>query len=182
MKYSEYHDQCKLFAIVDTETVEDEEGVVVKETLKYRGLYADLFKRNEKDIEVPKHYSHDRVTVSKDEDGNIIIGQDMSKRCQFQDQLREIRNQKLKETDWIEYAPLSEEMKNKWREYRQSLRDFIQNYNGEGIWHLDFPVDPNGNGIEFVDYDIDLDKMYSNTQTSTISLETSFSNEVPSAI
>lgn len=166
MRFSEYHEKCKLFAVVDTETLEDEEGVVVKETLKFRCLYSDIFKRNEKDIEVPKHYSHDRVTVSKDEDGNIIIGQDMSKRCAFQDHLREIRSQKLKESDWIEYAPLSEEMKNKWREYRQSLRDFIQNYDGEGIWQLVFPVDPNGNGIEFEDYDIDLDEMSSHEVTA----------------
>ena len=149
MRYSEYHEKCKIYAVVD------------KNTLEFCYLYSDLSKRNEDDIEVPKHYSHDRVTVSKDENGNIIIGQDLSKKCAFQDHLRTIRDQKLKESDWIEYAPLSEDMKNKWREYRQSLRDFINNYDYTGIWQLSFPVDPNGTGMEFIDREIDLDAMYS---------------------
>lgn len=157
MKYSEYHEKCKTYAVVDTNTLE------------FRYLYSDLIKRNEDDIEVPKHYSHDRVTVSKDENGNIIIGQDLSKKCAFQDYLRTIRDQKLKDSDWIEYAPLSENMKNKWREYRQSLRDFINNCDYSSIWQLSFPVDPNGNGIEFIDREIDLDTMYSDVKpTATI--------------
>jgi hypothetical protein len=36
---------------------------------------------------------------------------------------RHLRDVKLAESDWIEVAPLSEELKNQWREYRQALRD-----------------------------------------------------------
>jgi hypothetical protein len=36
---------------------------------------------------------------------------------------RHLRNIKLAESDWIENAPMSEELKTAWREYRQALRD-----------------------------------------------------------
>jgi hypothetical protein len=36
---------------------------------------------------------------------------------------RHLRDYLLQESDWTEIAPLSEELKNQWREYRQALRD-----------------------------------------------------------
>lgn len=36
---------------------------------------------------------------------------------------RHLRNVKLAESDWTESAPLSDELRNQWREYRQALRD-----------------------------------------------------------
>jgi hypothetical protein len=40
-----------------------------------------------------------------------------------QSAVRHLRNVKLAESDWIETAPMSEELRNQWREYRQALRD-----------------------------------------------------------
>jgi hypothetical protein len=40
-----------------------------------------------------------------------------------QSAVRHLRNVKLAESDWIETAPMSEELKTAWREYRQALRD-----------------------------------------------------------
>lgn len=37
--------------------------------------------------------------------------------------VRHLRNVKLAESDWTETAPMSEELRNQWREYRQALRD-----------------------------------------------------------
>lgn len=48
---------------------------------------------------------------------------------------RHLRNVLLLESDWIEVAPLSEELKNQWREYRQALRDMpshVVNY--DVVW------------------------------------------------
>jgi hypothetical protein len=50
---------------------------------------------------------------------------------------RNLRNLKLAESDWIETAPMSEELKTAWREYRQALRDLpedVVNYDVE--WPL----------------------------------------------
>lgn len=40
---------------------------------------------------------------------------------------RHLRDVKLLESDWTEAAPLSEELRNQWREYRQALRDLPEN-------------------------------------------------------
>lgn len=40
-----------------------------------------------------------------------------------QSAVRHLRNVKLAESDWIETAPMSDELKAEWRTYRQALRD-----------------------------------------------------------
>lgn len=40
-----------------------------------------------------------------------------------QSAVRHLRNVKLAESDWIETAPMSDELKAEWRAYRQALRD-----------------------------------------------------------
>jgi len=50
---------------------------------------------------------------------------------------RHLRNVRLVETDWTETAPMSEELRTAWREYRQALRDLpedVVDYNVE--WPL----------------------------------------------
>ncbi|MFZ9783706.1 MAG: phage tail assembly chaperone [Candidatus Nanopelagicaceae bacterium] len=52
---------------------------------------------------------------------------------------RNLRNVKLAESDWIEAAPLSDELKEQWRTYRQALRDLpesVVDYN------VEWPVPP----------------------------------------
>jgi hypothetical protein len=49
------------------------------------------------------------------------------------------RNQLLKQSDWVEAAPLPEAKKNEWRIYRQALRDLpesVEDYN------VVFPTEP----------------------------------------
>jgi len=49
------------------------------------------------------------------------------------------RNQLLKQSDWVETAPMSEEKKNAWSAYRQALRDLpdsVEDYN------VVFPTEP----------------------------------------
>jgi hypothetical protein len=49
------------------------------------------------------------------------------------------RNQLLKQSDWVETAPMSEEKKNAWNVYRQALRDLpesVEDYN------VVFPTEP----------------------------------------
>jgi hypothetical protein len=49
------------------------------------------------------------------------------------------RNQLLKQSDWVETAPMSEEKKNAWSTYRQALRDLpesVEDYN------VVFPTEP----------------------------------------
>lgn len=56
-----------------------------------------------------------------------------------QSAVRHLRNAKLAETDWIETAPMSEELREQWREYRQALRDLpedVVDYN------VEWPVPP----------------------------------------
>ena len=51
--------------------------------------------------------------------------------------VRHLRNAKLNESDWIETAPMSDELKQAWRDYRQALRDLpedVVDYNVE--WPL----------------------------------------------
>jgi hypothetical protein len=53
--------------------------------------------------------------------------------------VRHLRDVKLAESDWIEAAPLSDELKTAWREYRQALRDLpedVVDYN------VQWPVPP----------------------------------------
>lgn len=48
---------------------------------------------------------------------------------------RHLRNVKLAESDWIETAPLSDELRNQWREYRQALRDLPEDVvNYDVVW------------------------------------------------
>jgi len=43
--------------------------------------------------------------------------------------LREIRNEKLSETDWTQGADVPDEIKNAYTSYRQALRDITNTYN-----------------------------------------------------
>lgn len=51
--------------------------------------------------------------------------------------VRHLRNAKLAESDWIENAPMTDELRQAWRDYRQALRDLpedVVDYNVE--WPL----------------------------------------------
>lgn len=53
--------------------------------------------------------------------------------------VRHLRNVKLAESDWTETAPISEELREQWRVYRQALRDLpedVVDYN------VEWPVPP----------------------------------------
>lgn len=52
---------------------------------------------------------------------------------------RHLRNVKLSESDWTESAPMSEELKEQWREYRQALRDLPD---GVVDYNIEWPVPP----------------------------------------
>lgn len=51
--------------------------------------------------------------------------------------VRHLRNVKLAESDWIETAPMSEELRAEWRTYRQALRDLPEDVvNYDVSWPL----------------------------------------------
>mgnify|MGYP006270387939 CR=1 FL=1 len=52
---------------------------------------------------------------------------------------RHKRNALLKESDWIETAPMSDELKTAWRNYRQALRDLPESVTG---YDVEWPVQP----------------------------------------
>ena len=58
--------------------------------------------------------------------------------------IRQIRNEKLYECDWTQLpdAPLTNEQKQAWQEYRQALRDLPQTIDMEAISSLDDVVWP----------------------------------------
>ncbi len=62
--------------------------------------------------------------------------------------LRALRDQKLKETDWTQNPDVPEVTRDKWMEYRQSLRDMPQNYSNptwdteNGLIDITWPVKP----------------------------------------
>ena len=71
------------------------------------------------------HKNHPRLNWS-----NVHIGKvEQTVNYNIED-LRRERNQLLKDTDWTQIpdAPLSDEMKNRYKQYRQALRDLPQNY------------------------------------------------------
>ena len=47
----------------------------------------------------------------------------------LEEEIRELRNEKLEDSDWTQYndSPLSDEKKVEWRTYRQQLRDLMAN-------------------------------------------------------
>ena len=52
---------------------------------------------------------------------------------------RNLRNVKLSESDWTEVAPMSEELKEQWRVYRQALRDLPESVID---YNVEWPVPP----------------------------------------
>ena len=59
----------------------------------------------------------------------------------FKNQLRVIRNDLLKETDWTQFADVSmtEEKRSEWATYRQALRDLMtQEIDYESMWNGNF--------------------------------------------
>jgi hypothetical protein len=65
----------------------------------------------------------------------------MSTNLHLWDEMVDKRNRKLAASDWTQFAdsPLSDEKKNEWAVYRQSLRDIPSNYSmdtflAESVW------------------------------------------------
>lgn len=56
------------------------------------------------------------------------------------EELRENRNRRLAETDWTQNPDVPEATKEKWREYRQALRDIT--INNETVFGVDWPIEP----------------------------------------
>lgn len=58
------------------------------------------------------------------------------------DQIRNERNEKLRDTDWTQLLdnPLSSEQRTLWANYRQALRDLPNDYSGEGA--ISWPIPP----------------------------------------
>jgi hypothetical protein len=59
----------------------------------------------------------------------------------FKNQLRVIRNDLLKETDWTQFPDVSmtEEKRSEWATYRQALRDLMtQEIDYESMWNGNF--------------------------------------------
>lgn len=65
-------------------------------------------------------------------------------KSEFLDQLRTRRNEKLQESDWTQLAdsPLSEEQKQRWRDYRQALRDLPSLYQDDQTVNIENIVWP----------------------------------------
>ena len=49
-------------------------------------------------------------------------------KVEFQERLRVTRNAKLSASDWTQLGDVSPENKDKWKEYRQALRDLPEQY------------------------------------------------------
>jgi len=56
------------------------------------------------------------------------------------EELRQNRNRRLAETDWTQNPDVPEATKEKWREYRQALRDIT--INNETVFGIDWPIEP----------------------------------------
>lgn len=52
------------------------------------------------------------------------------------DNLRRIRNQLLAETDWTQFEDIQQEIRDKWKPYRQSLRDITKTHSSTNdvVW------------------------------------------------
>ncbi len=95
----------------------------VRETIKKDG-----------DIEIPQEYYIDAITFSRDEDGSIVITRDTQKENELLTKsfkkLREQRNTRIAQTDYLaipDYPHATEEVKQAWLDYRQTLRDLPSN-------------------------------------------------------
>lgn len=82
-------------------------------------------------------------------DGNIVdhikTTQELAEELKnLQRQNKQVRNQRLYETDWTQVAdsPLSNEKKAQWAVYRQHLRDITNNPNWPELNHDDWPIKP----------------------------------------
>ena len=53
------------------------------------------------------------------------------------EELRQLRNRRLEETDWTQNPDVPEATRERWREYRQALRDITVSYT-----HLTLPTTP----------------------------------------
>lgn len=71
-------------------------------------------------------------------------------KSEFLDELRLVRNEKLKESDWTQLidCPLSKSEVKRWSVYRQYLRDLPELYESNGVLFLDEVQWPDLNNIE----------------------------------
>jgi hypothetical protein len=56
------------------------------------------------------------------------------------EELRHNRNSRLAETDWTQNPDVPEATKEKWREYRQALRDIT--IDNSTVFGVDWPIEP----------------------------------------
>ena len=72
-------------------------------------------------------------------DNSIIRGTEDEQRARM---LRNIRNALLSESDWTQQPDVAEEIRNKWKSYRQALRDLPTHKNFPNLKEEDFPDKP----------------------------------------
>lgn len=86
-------------------------------------------------VGIPEELDPDTIRVVKTvhpTDGSVTYGfvideeKQAAKLAQRWQQVRQLRHEKLKESDWTQFAdvPLPEAQKTAWQSYRQALRDF----------------------------------------------------------
>ena len=56
------------------------------------------------------------------------------------EELRQLRNRRLEETDWTQNSDVPEATREKWREYRQALRDIT--INNSTVFGITWPEPP----------------------------------------
>jgi hypothetical protein len=56
------------------------------------------------------------------------------------EELRQLRNRRLEETDWTQNSDVPEATREKWREYRQALRDIT--INNSTVFGVTWPEPP----------------------------------------
>ena len=85
----------------------------------------------------------DLHATKKSENAQAEIDQENQRQIDI-DELRELRNQKLSNSDWTQAndSPLSESDKTAWATYRQSLRDMTEGYTTTAYENITFPTEP----------------------------------------
>ena len=90
----------------------------------------------EKDWIVEHHNSQEEFMNA---DPSIHIGTEDEQRA---DMIRKIRNRLLNESDWTQQPDVPEEIRTKWKSYRQALRDLPTHENFPNLKEEDFPDKP----------------------------------------
>ena len=88
--------------------------------------YIDLSLKDEQGSILPSCQTEVNLTEEEEESRKAEIVTDEERAISA---LRELRNQKLAETDWTQGADVPDAIKNAYTNYRQKLRDITKTYN-----------------------------------------------------